>query len=380
MLDLTSIRRENLSKVLYHLHFHGPQKRSYLSEILGIRLNSMNSLIVELTGKHLVQPLHPDRPRGAFAIDKSTSWIMSVRTGLDGVTLAIMDFGGQLSEIKHESLTQWTLTSFIDFLKKNLKEYCSLKSVPPWGCGVAMTGVVQNGYLQRSVHFGPWSQLNLQSELEQELHLLTVVDNDTRCAARSQHWFPAHKNAGKSTFILALGSGISSSMIFNGNLHSGGQGAAGEIGHIPIDNKGQVCHCGKTDCLESYCGTDAVLREINQTIKTEPQLTTLAELVSKFPQHPSVGNVIHQLGKNLSKVLVPIVAALDADTLLLMTEHPGYSELVCDALNRHFDNNLVGHMAHQIKWTAAGHLHNNHLLGAGTMIMERVFYVEATRC
>ena len=48
--------------------------------------------------------------------------------------------------------------------------------------------------------------------------------------------------------------GIGNSILINGNVLIGKDGAAGEIGHIPVDNCNIECGCGNYGCLEAVAG------------------------------------------------------------------------------------------------------------------------------
>jgi len=57
-----------------------------------------------------------------------------------------------------------------------------------------------------------------------------------------------------------VGTGIGAGVVSHGVLHRGGQGVAGDVGHIAIrEHAGAVCRCGKTDCLEAVAGGGALV-------------------------------------------------------------------------------------------------------------------------
>jgi predicted NBD/HSP70 family sugar kinase len=49
---------------------------------------------------------------------------------------------------------------------------------------------------------------------------------------------------------LSIGTGLAAGYVLNGVLRRGVRGAAGEIGHVPVDPDGPVCSCGQRGCLE----------------------------------------------------------------------------------------------------------------------------------
>jgi predicted NBD/HSP70 family sugar kinase len=50
--------------------------------------------------------------------------------------------------------------------------------------------------------------------------------------------------------------------VSRGRLHRGAQGAAGDIGHVPVlDDDSVLCRCGNTGCLEAVAGGFALARD-----------------------------------------------------------------------------------------------------------------------
>jgi predicted NBD/HSP70 family sugar kinase len=47
----------------------------------------------------------------------------------------------------------------------------------------------------------------------------------------------------------------------NGEVYRGTDGSAGDIGHIQVDERGEVCACGNTGCLEALFGGTALARD-----------------------------------------------------------------------------------------------------------------------
>ena len=66
-----------------------------------------------------------------------------------------------------------------------------------------------------------------------------------------------------NTVVINIHSGIGSGIIVNGELYTGLEGSAGEIGHMIIVPNGKKCPCGNCGCFEQYCSMPALLDEFN---------------------------------------------------------------------------------------------------------------------
>ena len=87
----------------------------------------------------------------------------------------------------------------------------------------------------------------------------TAVENDLNVAALGAAHLADDDGAVDLAF-LALGTGLAAGLVIDGRLRRGEGGAAGEIGHVPVDPSGPLCPCGQRGCLELYASGSAVSR------------------------------------------------------------------------------------------------------------------------
>ncbi|WP_461022408.1 ROK family protein [Thalassiella azotivora] len=59
---------------------------------------------------------------------------------------------------------------------------------------------------------------------------------------------------------LSIGTGLAAGLVLGGRLRRGAFGAAGEIGHLPVDPRGAACPCGQRGCLETVASGSALAR------------------------------------------------------------------------------------------------------------------------
>jgi len=63
--------------------------------------------------------------------------------------------------------------------------------------------------------------------------------------------------------VVNVKHGIGSGILVNGRLFQGDGGGAGEIGHVVVQENGELCRCGKRGCLETVSSVRAVLKNLN---------------------------------------------------------------------------------------------------------------------
>jgi len=77
---------------------------------------------------------------------------------------------------------------------------------------------------------------------------------------------------------IFLGTGIGAGLIFDGELFSGFNRSAGEIGHMVLEVGGPKCGCGNRGCFEALASRTAIFRRIQAGVK-DGQKTVLTEML-----------------------------------------------------------------------------------------------------
>ena len=93
---------------------------------------------------------------------------------------------------------------------------------------------------------------------QQALRAARHVENDANLGALAEHRVGVARGETSSVFIK-ISSGIGAGIIIDDTLHRGSSGAAGEIGHLTLDDQGPMCRCGSRGCLEAYASAPAVV-------------------------------------------------------------------------------------------------------------------------
>ena len=104
------------------------------------------------------------------------------------------------------------------------------------------------------------------------------LDNDVRVAILGEH----RRGAGrpfKDVLGVFVGTGVGGGLILEGKLREG-RGAAGEIGHTMVKDRGRVCSDGKRGHLEAYAGRGRLEAEARRRAKRGDK-TILFELMKK---------------------------------------------------------------------------------------------------
>ncbi|WP_430785274.1 ROK family glucokinase [Virgibacillus flavescens] len=149
------------------------------------------------------------------------------------------------------------------------------------GIGAGAPGFIvgESGIVEEGVNIG-WKKVFLGKELSEQAQLPVFVENDANLAALGENWMGSGNKA--DNFVaVTLGTGVGGGIIANGQLISGVNGTAGEIGHITVDKNGHNCNCGKNGCLETVASATGIARQAMKIIEQKP-LSNLAGHFKEF--------------------------------------------------------------------------------------------------
>ncbi len=104
-----------------------------------------------------------------------------------------------------------------------------------------------------------WKNVPLKSLIEKECKIPTFIDNDVNLITLGEWRYGAGRGV-DDLMCVTLGTGVGAGLILGGDLYRGAGFVAGEIGHMPLNEKGPKCACGGVACFERYVGNKETLK------------------------------------------------------------------------------------------------------------------------
>ena len=110
-----------------------------------------------------------------------------------------------------------------------------------------------------AINLEGWRDIPLADWLEAKTGLPTVLANDANCAGLGEAWLGAGRRF-RHFILLTLGTGVGGAVIIDGELFTGREGTAGELGLITLNPDGPECNSGNRGSLEQYTSVPAIRR------------------------------------------------------------------------------------------------------------------------
>jgi glucokinase len=130
------------------------------------------------------------------------------------------------------------------------------------GVGISSPGPCDpsRGLVTDAPNLPGFHNIPLAQLVSDALSVPAILENDANAAAYGEYRFGAGRGFEHLLFVT-LGTGIGGGIIIDGKVYSGASGAAGEVGHLILNEDGPPCNCGSRGCLEALSSGPAMARD-----------------------------------------------------------------------------------------------------------------------
>jgi glucokinase len=300
-------------------------------------------------------------------------FIIGIDLGGTNLKIALLDLKFKIKDrevlstqnfIKKENLVSIIVYSINKIIEDN-----GLKKRDILGIGLGVPGPVDAK--RGIIHFFPnipgWREVNLKGVLQRELGLAVFLDNDAKLMSLAEYKLGKAKGF-KNVICLTLGTGVGGAIILEGRLYRGVNNAAGEIGHIPINEKGPLCNCGGIACLEAYIGNNRILREARKIFKRNITLEELSILSAKHDKQAL--NIWLKMGGRLGTALSGIVNLLNLDAIVMGGGIANVGKILFDKVRETIRKRAMSVQAKHVKVFKVKLGDDAGLIGAAVLVKE----------
>ena len=253
--------------ILGHCVVDGNFSLADLSKELNISIPTTTKLIEELMEDGFIvdmgkQDTNGGRRPSIYGLNPSAGYFVGTGVDKSTISIAITDFKGEL--VAYNADIPFTVESSVesfmklcDIIKDHIgKAGINIDEVLAYG--VNLSGRVNNETGYCFTYF-IGEDRPISSLLEEDLKGPVFVENDSRAMTYGEYICGVAHGEKDMLFINATW-GLGMGMIIDGKLSYGKSGFSGEIGHFPLLDNNQICHCGKTGCLETGASGSAAHR------------------------------------------------------------------------------------------------------------------------
>lgn len=237
-------------------------------------------------------------------------YVFGVDLGGTTVKLGLFDKEGELLEkweipTRKEENGKYVLDDIAQAVLKKAEDRRIKEEVI--GIGIGVPGPVkEDGLVNGCVNIG-WGVINVEEELGRRTGFPVKAGNDANVAALGELWQGGGKGY-RNMVMITLGTGVGGGVILNGRILAGTNGAAGEIGHMPVVyDETECCNCGKKGCLEQVASATGIVKETKKILAASKEDSVLRgrEISAKavFDAIKEGDKLAQEAGERLGKYL-----------------------------------------------------------------------------
>lgn len=136
------------------------------------------------------------------------------------------------------------------------------------GIGFGLPGLIDSkkGVVNFLPNVPGWKNVPLKNIVQKKLRIPTFIENDVNLITMGEWKFGAGKGY-QNMLCMTLGTGVGAGLVLNNALYRGEGFVAGELGHMPLNEKGPNCNCGGWGCFECYVGNGRLLAKAKKIFK-----------------------------------------------------------------------------------------------------------------
>ena len=264
----------------------GGMSRSDLADKMGLTRAAVSLIVNDLVESGVVQEAEirsapSGRPPVTLEINPQRGLVGGVDIGATHISIAVADFTARiLKEVEIAFDIKNPPAVCLELIEKSLLELLGVQGLSrsdlaAVGVGVPGPVITEAGMVISPPIMPGWDRFPIRATLENMWGCPVTLNNDAELGALGEWAYGAGRGERNIAYIK-VGSGIGAGLILNKQIYGGTTGAAGEIGHITIEENGPLCNCGNRGCLEAFAGGYAIAREAQAVIQSGKR-TLLAE-------------------------------------------------------------------------------------------------------
>ncbi len=254
--------------LLQALHAEGPQSRADLARHSGLTPTTVSAVTAELIGDGLIGEVGrkasttAGKPATLLGVEPDGRHVIALDLSDDEViAAAVVNLAGKIVARRSQARNGDTGKKASATIVRLARDMARGLDRPLLGVGCATPGIVDDhGVVLTAAHV-KWTDEPLAAKLTAAVNVPCYVANDANAAVLAE--YGALESATENLLLVRVGGGVGAGVVIGGELFVGEHFAAGEIGHVVVDDDGVVCKCGRRGCLEAVVSAPLLAQRLN---------------------------------------------------------------------------------------------------------------------
>jgi predicted NBD/HSP70 family sugar kinase len=383
------LKEMNKSTVLDLIRTNRGLSRKALADLTGLSATATGAIVKNLLNENFIREVGEGKSSGGrkpvmLELKPDSYFAIGFDIDVQFIYTVVLDITGKIvHEQKHNTprgLSPAQAGQLIADIYKKTISRMKLSQDQILGAGVSVPGMLD--IKTRRILLAPnleWVDVDLLDGLTHLLNSPVYLDNEAMCSALCENWLGICK--GVEDFICVnIESGIGAGNFLRGKMYRGCSGSAGDVGHIPVNEKGQRCKCGNIGCLETIASINAMTQSYQALTDdgTSHQSERGSDDFDALIQSARSGDerctkIIKDAASSLGKALGYLINALNPQKIVLGKKFPQYADLAIEDVRETAKKYALSHPAGTCSITASSFGENSSALGAAIIPIRKLF-------
>ena len=285
-------KQHNRDLVLKMIFDNKSISRAEIARVTKLTRATVSDLVAVLIEEGLIEEVGFSTSIGGKApillsIVEDSRYLIGLNLAQDKFIGAVVNLRGEIKETVEAPVSGGDGHQALQLVYQILDQLVKKNWKPIVGIGIGTPGLVntREGVVVNAVNLD-WQDLPLSHLLEDRYGLPVSVLNDSQATAIGEFVYGGNYESDSNLIVVNVRHGIGSGILINGRLFQGDGGGAGEIGHVVVQENGELCRCGKRGCLETVASARAVVQRARKLIPENPN-----SFLAKDPSNISLDSI-----------------------------------------------------------------------------------------
>lgn len=361
-------KQHNRDLVLRTIFANDSISRAEVARVTNLTRTTVSEVVNGLLAEGLVEEVGRGESIGGktpilLSIVADSRYLIGLNLAQDKFIGAIVNLRGEIKEIVEAPVHDDNGENALEIVYQLLDQLIRKKLKPIVAIGVGTPGLVntREGIVVSAVNLA-WQDLPLGSLLEKKYKLPVSILNDSQATAIGEYVYGGDHVPDENLIVVNVKHGIGAGILINGRLFQGDGGGAGEIGHVVVQENGELCRCGKRGCLETISSARAVVQQMN--------VDSLDDVVSSFQVGNSKANsVVENAGHYLGASLANLIGTLNIQKIVLTGDMTRFGDAWLNEVNTSMQTGSLSRMAENTKLEIGKLDYRACILGASAFLL-----------
>ncbi|WP_069870611.1 ROK family transcriptional regulator [Fusibacter sp. 3D3] len=347
------LKRINRNSIIKLIFKQGNISRSEIAKITKLTLPSVMRIVDGLTEEGLVIDVGKGDSSGGrkpnlICLNRDHLYILGVEIAINTLVVLTDLSGCTIERWESPQMAYDTPTKMLEEINSVITKLIQKYNIPRdkiAGIGIGTPGTNFKHHKSKSYAIlKGWESIDVKAWFKDKFDCPVYIDNVARTRTLSELWFGRGREV-KHFIYVFVDQGVGCGIVSNSAIYEGANGVAGEFGHSVIEYHGRECYCGNRGCIEMYVSAGAIISEISETLKLNPNKKMTFREVMAYENEDEANAILIKSAKVLSVGIANLINIFNPQMVVIGGIVPINSKVFTNVLFHEVNQSIFSNAA-----------------------------------